>query len=143
MKSWIRLADRQSSWLLNPGKGELSSRQQHVQLRQSFKVLRHRFSPVCCRMVWAELSVGQTANLGKKAMLRMDAAVHSGVGKHHYQQEGSSPKALQEPCLAGARAMPFLQTSPRNREIKFGSLRTQQAVGNLSHGSLCGSSTYH
>lgn len=94
-------------------------------------------------MVWAELSAGRTANLGKKAMVRLDATVHGGLGKHHYQQEGSSPKVLREPCLARARAMPFLQTSPRNREIKFGSLRTQQAVGNLSHGGLCGRSRYH
>lgn len=33
-------------------------------------------------MVWAELSAGRTANLGKKAMVKLDAAVHGGLGKH-------------------------------------------------------------
>lgn len=71
-------------------------------------------------------------------MVRIEARVHSGPGKHRYEPEGAAG-AMPGESMSNAFSPDFT----RNRDIKFGSVGTQQAVGNLSHGTLCRSSGYH
>jgi len=53
-------------------------------------------------MVRAELSAAWTANLQKKVVVRIDAAVHGDLAKEQCQQESSSPKVLREQCPSTA-----------------------------------------
>lgn len=90
LEGQIHLADQQPSYLLNPGKGELSSRQQV----SAEAVLRH----LCCNTGLALSATGlQQENqcfvqgslwgrkpICKKVMVRIDAVAHGGLVKEQW-----------------------------------------------------------